>query len=326
MSTTIGDSTSGRALATLGISACLLGQPVRFDAGHKRDSYLLDTLGRYFDFRPVCPELAIGMGVPRQPIRLVRTPEGVRAQGGRDDTLDVTIPLTEFGRQTGAQLTDISGYVFKKGSPSCGMERVKWYAPNGHSLPGGTKGIFAEALMATLPLLPVEEEGRLRDPALRENFIERVLVYRRWQELCAAGLTRAALVDFHTRHKFLLLAHHPVTYGELGRWIAELKERPLEVVAGEYIVRLMSALRVIATRRKHTNVLQHVAGFLRRDLDREDRAELAGTIAQYQRGDIPLVVPLHLLKHHLRRHPHPYLARQWYFTPHPPELGLRNPL
>lgn len=315
---------SPRARIPLGVSACLLGQPVRFDSGHKRCPYLLDELAAYFEFTPVCPEVAIGLGTPREPIRLVQEAERIAVRGVRSASLDVTDALHAYGRDIAARLPDLCGYVLKKNSPSCGMERVKLYAPNGYSIPGGAPGAYAESLMAARPLLPVEEEGRLNDPALRENFIERVFVTHRWHELLRRGLRPASLLAFHTEHKFLILAHDEGVYRELGRLLAEAGTRPLQDLADEYIGRLMPALKGIATRRRHVNVLQHCLGFLRRQLDGRDRGELAQAIEDYRLGVVPLIVPTRLFDLFLRRHDEPYLSRQWYFHPYPEALGLRN--
>lgn len=309
----------------VGISSCLTGEEVRFDSGHKRDAYIMGTLAQYFELVPYCPEMAVGLGVPRPPIRLVGDPEAPRARGTRDPDLDVTDELAAYGRGVAARSGDLSGYILKRGSPSCGMERVKVYLENGH--PGGQgRGVFARALMEALPLLPVEEEGRLGDPVLRENFIERVLVYHRWQRLTGGGLTPAALVDFHTRHKLLVMAHSQEAYRRLGRLVAEAGSRPIAELGEAYIAELMSALARKVKRGQHVNVMMHLLGFLKPHLDAGDKAELLETFEAYRRGRLPLVVPITLLKHHFRRHPEPYVERQVYLSPHPAELMLRNPL
>ncbi|MBK9130095.1 MAG: DUF1722 domain-containing protein [Gammaproteobacteria bacterium] len=308
----------------LGISSCLLGQTVRFDGNHKYNGYIVETLGQVFEFRPFCPEVAIGLGTPRPPIRLVSAPEGPRARGVDDPARDVTAPLTEYALQVAAQLEDVSGYLFKKGSPSCGMERVRCYNEAGQPLAGGAAGIFARTLMAQCPELPVEEEGRLMDPVLRENFIERVFIYQRWQALCRRGLTAAGLVEFHTCHKFNLLAHDEPAYRALGRRVATAGTGDIAVLGREYIRAVMSALKRPATAGTHTNVLQHIYGFLKERLDGEDRRELLECFEQYRLGRIPLIVPVTLLRHHLRRHPDGYIERQYYLNPHPRELMLHN--
>ena len=231
----------------IGISSCLLGEHVRFDGGHKRDAYINGTLSEYFDFVPVCPEVEIGLGTPREPIRLVKTSIGTRVLGVRNSDLDVTDLLLELGRRRSKELTDISGYIFKRGSPSCGMERVKVYSPDGRALKS-EQGMFAQAFMKNQPLLPVEEEGRLGDPVLRENFITRVFVYHRWQMLLKGKLTPDGIVEFHTRHKLLLMTHSQAAYRRMGRLVAKAGCSNLEQLATEYLSELMTALKRRAVR------------------------------------------------------------------------------
>ena len=309
----------------VGVSACLLGAKVRFDGGHKRDAFIDEVLGEFFRLVPFCPEVAVGMGTPRPPIRLVGTEDAPRAVGTRDPGLDYTLPLRAYGERVGQLHTELCGFILKKGSPSCGLERVKIYTEQGMPHAHGS-GLFAAELMRSQPRLPVEEEGRLHDPVLRENFITRVYVYARWRAFAQQGLSKAGLVDFHARHKLVLMAHSPQGYRELGRLVARVGLEPLAELADHYFARLMELLRQRATRNRHVNVLQHLSGYLRARLDREDRAELHDSIQSYQRGDVPLVVPMTMLQHHFRRHPHPYIERQVYLQPHPRELRLRNAL
>jgi uncharacterized protein YbgA (DUF1722 family)/uncharacterized protein YbbK (DUF523 family) len=309
----------------LGISSCLLGQKVRFDGNHKLDSYLTDTFGQYFEWVPVCPEVAIGLGVPRPPIRLVGSPGAPRAVGVKDDSLDVTDKLIAYGRQQARQLDDLSGYVFKSKSPSCGMERVKIYQRTGYPAKSG-RGIFAGAFLSGQSWLPAEEEGRLSNPRLRENFIERVFVYRRWQELMAHGLTASRLVEFHTRHKLALMAHDVEAYRTLGRLVAQAGRRNLKEVGREYLARLMQAFQRLATPARHANVQMHLMGYLKKHLDADDKAELYGMIHAFRWGKAPFAAPLTLLKHHFRRHAGPYIAGQTYLNPDPRELLLRGGL
>lgn len=307
----------------IGISSCLLGQAVRYDAGHKHNRYITGNLGDYFTFRPFCPEVAIGLGIPRPPIRLVQTAGGIRVRGVDDPARDVSDALRAYAQQTLAQLQDISGYLFKKGSPSCGMERVKVYDEQGVTVDKG-RGLFANTVIEALPELPVEEEGRLMDPVLRENFIARVFIYHRWQCLLAAGLTPAGLVDFHSRHKYILLAHDEVAYRELGRLVAGAGKADLPSLAQAYVRRLMATLKTPATPERHANVLMHVMGYLKRQLRREDKAELLDLIEAYRQRQVPLIVPVTLMKHFLRRFPDDYINSQYYLNPHPRELMLRN--
>lgn len=306
----------------LGISACLLGEKVRFDGGHKLDTYIRDTLGPYFDFVPVCPEVAIGLGVPRPTLRLVGDPAQPRAVGVRDPDRDVTAPLRQYGRRMVQELPPLAGFLLKSKSPSCGMARVKVYQDQGP--PRAGRGLFADALLTGRPLLPVEEEGRLGDPVLRENFIERVFAFHRWQQLQAQGLTPARLVEFHARHKLVLMSHSTEAYRALGRRVARAGSEPLAALAQDYIAGFMAALTRPATRKRHANVLQHLLGYLKKPLDSADKTELLELIDAYRLGQVPLIVPITLLNHHFRRHPHPYVAEQIYLAPHPRELMLRN--
>lgn len=315
---------SSQSTIKLGISACLLGQPVRFNGGHKQSQLCSDTLARHFEFVPVCPEVAIGLGTPREPIRLVGEASNPRAVGTVRRELDVTEPLIAYGRKIAAELDDICGYILMQKSPSCGMERVKVYQDNGNPVKGGGAGLFARALAEARPDLPIEEDGRLNDPVLRENFLTRVFAYAEWQRLLAAGLTRKAIVDFHSRFKYQLMATSPLHYKELGRQVASLGNQPLDEFAPLYFSQLMVALKKTASRGTHSNVLQHLVGYLKRHLGGEDKQEMQRLISQYREGIVPLVVPLTLLKHHFRRFPDRYIARQIYLQPHPEDLSLRN--
>jgi uncharacterized protein YbgA (DUF1722 family)/uncharacterized protein YbbK (DUF523 family) len=304
----------------IGVSSCLLGERVRFDGQHKRDPFVSEILAEYFELVPVCPEVAIGLGVPRPPIRLVGDPAQPRAVGVRDPGLDVTPALAAYGRQMAAELAGISGYVLKAKSPSCGMERVKVYPiAGGAGRPG--RGIYADALIRACPLLPVEEEGRLHDAALRENFIGRVHALHRWQQLLAQGVSAQRLVEFHTRHKLILMAHSKERLRELGRLIAAAGTVPAEQLAERYGAAFMQALRYRATRRRHTDVLFHVLGYLKRSLDAADKAELVASIESFRLGEVPLIVPVTLLRHHFRRHPHPYIDTQLYLSLPPRALA-----
>lgn len=310
----------------IGISACLLGQPVRFNGGHKQSSLCADVLARHFDFTAICPEQAIGLGTPRQPIRLVGDPAAPRAVGSVHPQLDVTEALTAYGERSAHQLDDICGYILMQKSPSCGMERVKVYQDNGYPAAGGGRGLFAAALMGARPDLPVEEDGRLHDAVLRENFITRVFVYAQWQRLLNQGLTRHGLLTFHQRYKYQLMASNREQYRRLGRAVAESAGTALDDFAPWYFSELMTALKQPASRGSHSNVLQHLCGYLKHALSRSEKQELQQLIEQYRTGIIPLVVPLTLIKHHFRRHPDDYVAGQAYLQPHPEDLGLRNAL
>jgi uncharacterized protein YbgA (DUF1722 family)/uncharacterized protein YbbK (DUF523 family) len=308
----------------VGISACLLGQEVRFDGGHKRDRYITDTLGRFFEWVPVCPEVEMGLGTPRETLRLEGDPEAPRLVFGktRGDMTDQMQIWTRPRLETLAE-ADLSGYILKSDSPSCGMERVRVYGAGGVPSRDGV-GIYARMLMERFPLLPVEEEGRLHDLPIRENFVERMFCYRRWRDLLGEGLTRGKLVAFHAAHKLLLLAHSPRHYQELGRLVAAAKQYSMKDLEARYGDLFMTGLKVKATAKKHTNVMQHILGYLKKELDVRDKAELLSVIGDYYKGLVPLVVPLTLFKHHLARIPVPYIQDQVYLTPHPKELMLRN--
>ncbi|MES2821067.1 MAG: DUF523 and DUF1722 domain-containing protein [Pseudomonadota bacterium] len=310
----------------LGISACLLGSEVRYNGGHKESRLCSRALNEHFDFVPVCPEVAIGLGIPREPIRLVGDPAAPRAVGTVQRERDVTAPLAEYGARMADELKGICGYIFMQQSPSCGLERVKVYQDNGMPITGGGRGIFAAAFCARHPDLPVEEDGRLNDPILRENFISRVFVYAEWQDLLQAGLSRHTLIAFHARHKYLLMASNPLQYKSLGQMLGTMGQQELQPLAARYFSELMAALKKCATRRTHSNVLQHLSGYLKQALSADEKVEVSQLIHQYRKGIVPLVVPMTLLKHHFRQHPDDYVSQQVYLQPHPENLSLRNAL
>ncbi|WP_027925966.1 DUF523 and DUF1722 domain-containing protein [Pseudomonas sp. URMO17WK12:I12] len=308
----------------IAISACLMGAVVRYNGGHKESRLCSRTLADHFDFVPVCPEVAIGLGIPREPIRLVGNPLHPEAVGSVNAELNVTRPLKEYGQTMAGQLSDICGYIFMQKSPSCGLERVKVYQANGVPVEGGGRGLYAEAFCALHPDLPVEEDGRLNDPVLRENFLTRVFAYSAWQQLLQKGLTRRDLTEFHSRYKYLLMAHNPVQYKTLGNLLGNMGQTDPEELGPRYFRELMEALKKCATRRTHTNVLQHISGYLKQVTSPEDKQEMQHVISQYRQGIVPLVVPLTLLKHYFRQYPDPYIAQQVYLQPHPENLSLRN--
>ncbi len=312
------------AAVRVGISACLLGDRVRFDGGHKRDAFLVETFGPFVEWVPVCPEVECGLGTPRESMRLVTSDRRVRLVTVRTHA-DVTERVEQFARvRAGALAAErLSGFVLKKDSPTCGMERVKVY--NTHGVPTRSgRGVFASALLERFPHLPVEEEGRLSDPVLRENFVERVFAYRRLSDLFDGRWTVGALVRFHTAHKLTLMAHSVERYRELGRLVAVARGVARADLERRYLAAFMGALAVTATRRRHVNVLQHMAGYLKTKLDAPSKRELGEVIAEYHRGLVPLIVPITLLRHFVRVHDVTYLAGQSYLDPHPKELMLRN--
>ena len=308
----------------LGVSACLLGDHVRYDGGHKRDAFLTDLLGPFVEWVKVCPEVEVGMGTPRESIRLVDEGGTIRlltVKTGVDHTASMTAYAAK--RVHALDEEDLCGYVLKKDSPSCGMTRVKVYSGNGPGTRTGV-GLFAQALVVRFPHLPVEEEGRLTDPRLRDNFIERVFAYRRLRDLFESRWTVGDLVRFHTAHKLVLLAHSTQAYTRLGRLVAGAKGTDRASLRAGYTAGFMDALTAIATPRRHTNVLQHMVGSFKKTLDAASRAELLAAIEDYRLGLVPLIVPITLVRHHVRVHGVEYLAGQVYLAPHPKELMLRN--
>ena len=308
----------------IGISSCLLGDKVRFDGGHKHDSLITGVLGKYFEWVPVCPEVEIGFGTPRESIRLVEISGKTHLVAPRSGD-DHTEAMRRYAKEKVAALAamDLHGYILKKDSPSCGMERVRIYDRNGMPRRDG-RGLFAAELLDAFPLLPVEEEGRLHDIPLRENFVERVFAMHRWREFRAAKPKARDLVAFHTRHKMALLAHSEAHYRRLGPLVARSGKARFEETLDAYEGLFMETLQVRATPRKHSNVLFHLAGFLKEQLDSEDRREIAETIENYRKQLVPLVVPITLLAHHFRKHPVAWVLEQTYLNPYPAELMLRN--
>lgn len=309
----------------VGVSACLMGQEVRWDGGHQRDRFVTDVLAPYVEFVPVCPEVGSGLSTPRETLRLVgevAAPRLVFRTSGIDHTRELErFALTEMRRL--ADL-DLCGFVLKKDSPSCGMERVRVYHAGGGSAVRKGVGIFARVLMQRFPELPVEEDGRLNDPVLRENFLERVFAYRRWRDLLALGLTPGRLVAFHTAHKLLILAHSPDHYRRMGRLVAQARAVPRAQLRDEYARMFMEGLAVHASVGRQLNVLQHMAGYLREGMDAGSRAELQQVLQDYSARLVPLIVPVILLRHHARAQDQAYLLGQIYLHPHPKELMLRN--
>ncbi|MEJ4043162.1 YbgA family protein [Erwinia sp. SLM-02] len=316
----------------VGISACLLGERVRFDGGHKRSVFAAEELAPYLHYEPVCPEMAIGLPAPRPALRLTQGEEGEVALrfsngkesgvGGQDSA--VTEKMQSFSAEKIAQLHHLCGYIVCAKSPSCGMERVRVYQPDNNNNSKEGVGIFTRELMAQMPWLPVEEDGRLHDPILRENFVARVYALHEFNQLWAGGLTRAKLMDYHSRYKLLLLAHSQPKYREIGPFVAKMDRwESLEEFAFAYRQLLMDLMKLPASRSNHTNVLMHVQGYFRRELNSPQRQELSTLIDSYRRGIQPLLAPMTLLKHYMAQYPHPWLTGQRYFSPYPEALRLR---
>ena len=308
----------------LGISACLLGEKVRYDGGHKWDRFITDTLGKYVEFVPVCPEVECGLNIPREAMRLIGEPRNPRLVTVRSG-VDYTDRMLTWAHKRVMELEkeELCGFIFKSDSPSSGMERVKVYGPSGSPTKTGV-GVFARAFMDHFPLLPVEEEGRLHDPTLRENFIEAIFTLKRWREMLALDGGRGALVDFHTRHKLLIRSHSPVHLRLLGKLVAQAAALPIPKLYGNYQKLLLEGLGRKTTSKKNTDVLYHLMGYFKADLSAEEKQELRELIDLYYRGLVPLIVPVTLISHYVRKYDQPYLKGQWYLNPHPIELQLRN--
>jgi uncharacterized protein YbgA (DUF1722 family)/uncharacterized protein YbbK (DUF523 family) len=308
----------------IGISACLLGQQVRFNGGDCRDRFIIETLGKYMDFVPVCPEVEAGFPIPREPFRLVGDPSDPRFVTSKTSQ-DYTDRMRSWAQKRVVQLEqeDLCGFIFKSDSPSSGMERVKVYSEKGMPRKQGI-GMFARAFMEHFPLLPVEEEGRLHDPGLREHFIESIFVLQRWREAALPNPTPGRLVDFQSRHKLLCMARSPELLREMGRIVAATKAQPIRAVYGQYEEVLLNLLKRKATIPKHVNVLEHTMGYFRKLLSSDEKQELLEVIQRYRSGFVPLIVPVTLLNHYVRKFEEPYLKQQYYLNPHPLELKLRN--
>jgi len=310
----------------IGVSSCLLGQQVRFDGGHKNNRYISDVLSEYFEFKPFCPELGIGLGTPRATIRLQQRGDDVIAISNAEDATDHTAALAAYAEQVVPEIEQMVGYVFKKDSPSCGMERVRIYQGENQPPIRDGIGIYAKVVMERYPHLPVEEEGRLQDPRLRENFIERVFMLHDWQTEMSEAPSAGDLVAFHTRHKFAILAHDEPGYRELGKLVAGAGKRDIEECASEYLALLMKTMRRISTPARHANVLMHIMGYFKESLDAADKEELLRLIHLHRDGLVPVIVPITLINYFRKKYPVPYIDGQSYLEPHPPELMLRNTL
>lgn len=308
----------------LGVSACLMGSAVRFDGGHSRDRLLLGPAAPFAEYVPVCPEVEIGLGTPRPTIQLQRDGSSVKLVRPTDG-VDLTERMREWAERRVEQIEkmNLSGYVLKKGSPTCGMERVRVYDDNGSPSRDG-RGIFAEVLMRRMPLLPVEEDGRLHDTRLRENFFERAFAYDRLRNFFAGKWTAGSLVRFHTCEKLLLMSHSPKAYSELGRLVATAKTMDRQEFAADYQRIFMDALQSKASVGRQVNTLQHIAGYFSKSIERGEKAEITTLLDDFRQGLVPLAVPMALMRHHVRRLKIDYIENQSYLNPHPKELSLRS--
>jgi len=307
----------------IGISSCLLGHKVRYDGGHKHNHYITDTVGQFFQWVPVCPEVERGLSVPREAMHLKGDPESPRLVTIKTG-IDYTEKMKNWSEKKLDELSkkELCGFIFKSRSPSSGMQSIKIYTEKGISSKKGV-GIFAASFMKRFPLCPAEDDGRLNDSKIRENFIERIFVFNRWHEFIKKSGSYGDLINFHTAHKLLILSHSPKHYTMLGRMIAKGKEYT-SITNDTYIMTIMEGLRLIATTKKNTNVLQHIAGYFKKQLSPDEKEELSEIIGHYYRGLIPLVVPVTLINHYVRKYNEPYLKGQYYLNPHPLELMLRN--
>jgi uncharacterized protein YbgA (DUF1722 family)/uncharacterized protein YbbK (DUF523 family) len=310
----------------LGISACLLGENVRYDGGHQLDRFLTDTLGQYIEYIPVCPEVECGLSIPRESMHLVgnlESPRLITTQTQQDMTDRMVTWAHKHVREL--EQEDLCGFIFKSHSPSSGMKRVKVYNEKGRPVKKGI-GVFAKIFMEHFPLLPVEDERRLHHPGIRDNFIERIFTLKRWREVRSKKESRGNLINFHTRHKLLILSHSPRHYRTMGKLVAKAKDLPLAELYQQYQNLLMELLRLKTTPKKNVNVLMHMMGYFKEQLTSDEKQELLEMIENYRKGHYPLIVPITLMNHYVRKYNQPYLKQQVYLNPHPLELLLRNHL
>ena len=307
----------------LGVSSCLLGNSVRYDGGHKLDHYLTDILALFFDFVPVCPEVECGLPIPREAMRLIGDPEAPRLVTNKTG-VDLTDRMLDYCRRKMPELEshNLCGFIFKNDSPSSGLHRVKIYHEGSPARSG--RGLFADAFTRHFPLIPVEEEGRLNDPKLRENFIEKVFSYKRLKDFLASSPGLGDFVKFHTAHKLLMMSHNVVLYREMGALVAKGKSMEKSKIFNAYEELFMRTLSFQATEKKNANVLMHILGYFKKQLTSEEKEEMLNLIELYAKNLVPLVVPVTLIRHYVRKYRDPYLTSQLYLNPHPAELMLRN--
>ena len=307
----------------VGVSACVMGEKVRYDGGHKQSNYTVNYLSKVFQMVPICPEVGMGMPVPRPAIRVVEGSDKNILVDSKDVGLDYTGDLEKFYQKQQPVFPELDGYIFAAKSPTCGVERIKVFDREGSLLHRKGRGLFADRVMKAFPHLPVEEDGRLNDMGLRESFVTRVFVHASYRNEVLSNPGVKALVAFHSKHKFLVMAYNPIAYRQLGRVVANAKQARFETISEQYMSLLMSALSKPTNRKKHTNVLMHLQGFLKKKLDKQDKQELTEQIDQYRLGHLPLMAPITLINHHLKHHPNDYVSSQVYLKPYPAELQLR---
>lgn len=308
----------------VGISACLLGEQVRYDGGHKRSKMCLEDFAAFFDYQSFCPEVSAGFGTPRPTMRLVGDPADPTLTFVENSGEDLSEKLRAGFRDKLEQFSRVDGYILMKKSPSCGMERIKVYRDNGMPHETTSRGLFADALIKKFPQLPVEEEARLNDDRLRENFVMRVFAHHYFRCDVSDTPTYKSLLDYHSSYKYLLMAHSQVAYRELGRMLAKSSALPIDEVLADYFPAFMQAIGKPATRAGHTNVLQHILGYLKKTVPGEARQNIDSVIAQYRRGEVNLTTPLTLLSHYIQQSGSDYVRMQRYLAPYPSALGLGN--
>lgn len=308
----------------IAISSCLLGESVRYNGGHKRSVFCADTLSLYFEYLPFCPEVAIGMGVPRESIRLVGDWDAPNAVGTKTESLDVTKALVGYADDVRDQIKDCRGYIFMKDSPSCGLYSTKVYNSKMGLHPKKRSGLYAARIRESFPLIPMEESGRLNDPELRENFIARVFAFDDWKSNVHSQPSAKKLVAFHSRYKYWVMAYSQALYKKLGQMVASAGVGDINELCHAYIHDLMDGTRKPPTRTGHVNVLFHLVGYLRETVPGGIRQDLTQAIDEYRRALVPLAVPMKLMEHYLENYASDYVRRQSYINPYPYELGLRN--
>jgi uncharacterized protein YbgA (DUF1722 family)/uncharacterized protein YbbK (DUF523 family) len=308
----------------IGISSCLLGNKVRYDGGHSHDRYLTQTLGLFTEYVPVCPEVECGMPIPREAVRLVGPTENPRLVTQKT-AMDKTDQMKTWikGRLEELAKEDLCGFIFKSKSPSSGLYRVRVYGDDCNVRKNGT-GLFAKAFTKAFPRIPVEEAGRLNDPKLRENFIENIFSLQRWRQLFDHPLTLGGLVEFHTQNKLLILSHNQDIYRKMGKLVAQGKSDEFPLLINNYEDLLLNVLRLPTTVKKNINVLQHIMGYFKKNLSHDEKQELLSVFDQYRSGYVPIIVPITLINHYVRKYDQPWLKTQTYLNPHPFELKLRN--
>lgn len=318
------DETALKRVVHVGLSACLAGREVRYNGGHSQSKFCVETLSKHFQFKLFCPEVAAGFSIPRPTMRLIGNPKKPTLTFSDKPTENLTKQLNDAIVPALANFDHLDGYIVMKNSPSCGLERVKVYQENGHPHTQRRQGLFTEQLQKKYPLLPIEEDGRLNDPRLRENFILRVYAHHNFRHEVLADLSMHHLIQFHSRYKYLLMAHHQGAYRALGKMLADIGDESIEQLAKRYFYQFMQGLAKPASVKNNANALSHILGYLKNSVSGQARQHLAMTIERYRCYKLPLITPLTLLAHYIEQHGSDYIRNQRYFDPYPDSLGLRN--